>query len=57
MTYNRPEAAADALPLNILPAHACSHQCFWRRREVLVMMMSAEEWVPAASASIRRAYL
>ena len=34
MTCNRPEAAADALPFNILPAHACAGSAGWRPCEV-----------------------
>ena len=56
MTYNRPEAAADALPFNILPAHAAATSAAGGGARRPVMMMSAEEWAPAASASTSRAY-
>ena len=47
MTHSRPEAAAGALPFNILPAHACAGSAGWRPRE----MAGAHDMIGGVSSS------
>ena len=60
MTSNRPEASTGALPFNISPAHACSHQCCWRRREaihLLEIVTTANPGDRRAQGALRQAHL
>ena len=53
MTFNRPEAATGALPLNILPARAAATSAVGGGARPITCMALAEEAVPATFITVR----